>query len=348
MAADTGGSAVESVDDHWAALLEHLTSTRDILRGRHPPQAGHRWVRNDVSLLTYQRMSKGQLEDDGMVRAGAFMLANAADAVRSLRTWGHLADLKIAELCDGALAASKAEQFLVSCMLLRAIIEHVGALLFVTKIVESKVPPDLPSDPKAAWPVLLALDEEVRRGYLGTRFPWNAVTRPDIPFAKLAGEKVVPPPGMANMESKNVKTFVDKLDRDVPGAGSAYALLCEFSHPAMGGNLAFIRSMTEYRDSRNLPWCERATGAGFPRYGFSDRWASALFRNTFRVLRELLPIAEDHVRTRERLLAQTLPIVQTVVRALMQKFAAVWDPYEVCPCESGKKVRFCCGAKDSK
>lgn len=146
---------------------------------------------------------------------------------------------------------------------------------------------------------------------------------------------------------------IDYLTKKVAGARKVYELLSEFAHPNTGIFLAHRVKSCHRSDRNGQSWEESAIGLSSPPDIFQDM--KHVFEQVFATVRDCLrefetSMTNEHdvlrglikqdcqLLTRE-ILESELPVLDSTT-----KISELFDPYSWCPCASGERLKFCCGA----
>jgi hypothetical protein len=71
--------------------------------------------------------------------------------------------------------------------------------------------------------------------------------------------------------------------------------------------------------------------------------APAFFLQVFRMLAKTLELHRQATATADAESERILAATQTIVRRLLKTLPFLNEPYELCPCGSAAKTKFCCG-----
>ena len=147
-----------------------------------------------------------------------------------------------------------------------------------------------------------------------------------------------------DLTSKGIMSELDRLNKKVPKTRKVYEVLCEFLHPNIGTMIGMVNfSDLRKDDTTKVPFIH-GTLSTSPPSGFASDAAPlilAIFQQVAAVSTFFLKTRQDTLTSRETCLALT----QKINRYLLTKNPHRQFAYAPCPCGSGAKIRFCCGAK---
>ncbi|MFA7172712.1 MAG: hypothetical protein WC340_04750 [Kiritimatiellia bacterium] len=222
----------------------------------------------------------------------------------------------------------------------RCILEH-AALLY--RLIKDLKPVIVPVSVSEAMDAIGNIYELVGKKLYATRVDWLGIAAsPDNCMDWEDKLKYSPKENRFDMEAKGLMNAIDHLDKQVKGARALYEVLCEFAHPNVG-NLLINRtgSATCKSDKMGVPWVHTSIGMEPP---------TALISPMLWLFSKLMKLIADIICHFEELInidgpqqsEKILEINQIVMRDVVSKNRDSFDPYCLCPCGSGKKLRFCC------
>ena len=177
----------------------------------------------------------------------------------------------------------------------------------------------------------------------GTRIDWRtvALADPTTPLRKKDIE-YKPTQNLVDLTVRSILSSVDALDKVVPGLRSTYEVLCEFAHPNAGAALVQASSCQVLpADDTGVMWIEKRHGL-HPPVEFV-RSFRALLEQILSQFAKSLTHYEGLLQESDSIADEILCQVQCVVRQVVSRHSGLFSAYDPCPCDSGKKLKFCCG-----
>lgn len=334
-----------------AAALKQIAGSFETLSRRASDGYVHRNVSgNQMKEFCKTMVSSGYISREGELKKKvqlsqaekAFILYQNGSAARMLPEFVEVKAMGVASLLDASFYSIRSENLLVLMTSFRGILEHVGHFESIRKKL---VIPEIPESFNEASNLLIAIREHIALALGGTRIHWEKLSLEDLP-AKLSRKDVEYRPDEmgTDLSAPQVLNGIDLLEKKVQGARAVYEILCEFCHPNVGLMLAFGRSAKPVTDERyGFQWVEKELGPGAPT-GFLKECAQPMGRVFEIVAASLvrLNVLFDEFGEFKKPL---MNLTQNVIRHMMvNSHDSIWA-YSDCPCGSGLKVRFCCGAK---
>jgi len=227
---------------------------------------------------------------------------------------------------------------------LRAIIEHVAHTAYAMRQCKLVLLP-APGKPEALAEYLGAIRTALTKSQHATRLDWKQLFKDEAPIRK---RKLVPydaGSSLIDVTATNILTLISKMEKTVPGLGNIYQFLCEFAHPNLGTNAAFFQETKMIDDEYGILWKEIRLGLTEPKAfqtdmgRFTDEVLSCVVECVQHVITLHEEIGEFHVKI--------CAIVRELTRALVARQPELFNLYSSCPCQSGKKLKFCCLKSDS-
>ena len=148
----------------------------------------------------------------------------------------------------------------------------------------------------------------------------------------------------ADRSVKSVMNAIDALSERIPGTRAVYEMLSEFAHPNVGLILSLTKNSKLRKDDKGVYWVEKTLSLRQPMLAAKEL-APALNRMFLTVSDcavHFINLINNVPVTKSKLVA----ISQVVVRKVLACRSDLVMPYSLCPCDSGKKVKFCCGQRN--
>ena len=118
--------------------------------------------------------------------------------------------------------------------------------------------------------------------------------------------------------------------------------MCEFAHPNIGAVLGLTRTVGPTEDVHGCVFVRKELSL-LPPLGAVKDMGPVLDR-VFAITSQCIKHFEELLTESEQQKEKLLKLSQTVLRQVLARNRDLLDPYALCPCASGSKVRFCCGA----
>ena len=233
-----------------------------------------------------------------------------------------------------------AGDFLVPIICLRGILEHFAhfaeTMTFVRDEPEfEKYTPNLDSLPK--------IREWLSQKTYGTRLDWAAFignTSDKIPNKKAIEYK--PEENRVNRKASSILNAIDALDKRVAGTRVIYELLCEFAHPNVGTMFASAtRCEILPKDDASVIWIEKSLGLDSPQE-FLKSFGPSL-EKIFNLITRCFSEYDSLVTEGDMLSDKLLRMTQLAIRYAIAHRPDLFESYAICPCGTGRKIKFCCG-----
>ena len=271
-------------------------------------------------------------------------ICNVGAAHRLARQFAATNRLAVVKFLDGVIHGIRVGDLLTPLVCIRSCLEQVAHFHHSHDRLQTalrEVPRESGFD--AAWQAVNGTREALSKILYGTRIDWAALALAD-PGQALKKKEIDYRP-TANRIDRTVKTIlnaVDALDEVVPGLRATYETLCDFAHPNVGTIFILASSCDMLpADGTGIIWIEKKFGLQPP---------TEFVRSFHAVLERILATLAESLAHYERLLRQANTVadeilgrVQIVVCHLVSQRPDLFDPYAPCPCDTGRKLRFCCG-----
>jgi hypothetical protein len=230
-------------------------------------------------------------------------------------------------------------------LMYRGVIELVAHFFGTYRLIATIEIPDSFKEANQLW---AKTQENLLKRTFGTRIDWKDLLTEDAK-EKLASKRskeieYTPAEDRVDLSAKSIMNELDKLNKKIPKIRKTYDVLCEFLHPNAGTMLAITsRIDLEEEEITRVPFVYKTLSTSGP-YGFASEASPlihAIFAQVATVSEFFIDIRKRAVESREVCLA----LAQQNIRHLLSKQPSLQFPYAPCPCGSGHKLRFCCGAK---
>lgn len=323
-----------------------------------------RYVKDLESGHTYKHVMQGQLNavSDELIASGDLDLAagqcrndvvlpkqhlsavlyNNGASYRALLLLKSAKKAAIVHLIDCAMFGLDRGSLLVAMIAFRGIIEHVA---HVDDIIDTLRPYPVVKTFEEANPLSDEIRCEIFKRLYATKVNWDSLLQCDI------NEKLQERKGLAYQKTDNrldkevkqsILTHIDKLSKKVKGTRGVYEVLCEFAHPNVATILSIMETSVPVLDKKGFVWIRNHYGLDRPVAAVEAMQAP---------LTKVLATIQGCLRHFETLLLETdtqcvkvQHMAQILLRSTIRKNWDLVDPYAECPCASGLKTKFCCGA----
>lgn len=197
--------------------------------------------------------------------------------------------------------------------------------------------------------------KDLTRALAATKVDWRQLTgtpqdQIDALFKqKKLGEslKYAPRENRFDLEARSVLSSIDRLNKSVPGSRVAYEILCEFTHPNFGVHLGLnLCQEPVQQPNTGTPMLEVTLSTGPPCQFYRE--CAGLLTRIFQQLSESVDHFWHQATQGTEIIRGLQQSAQTVNRRILTDNPQFKHPYIDCPCDSGKKIRFCCGSPKDK
>jgi len=264
--------------------------------------------------------------------------ANQASSRRMLRMFVAANRIVVVRLLDGLHFALSNDDLVLALVCVRGCLEHIATFWDVVRSLED-VPS--PSSSNEATEALERVDQMLVQSCYQTRVDWAKVVQLEQ-SASLSKKDVAyrPDDKRVDRTASTVLNAVDRLSKDVPGTRAVYEVLCEFAHPNVGFVLGCVEHLRERKDAQGVRWIDKQLGLGAPR-GFVQGLRKPLTL-VFSQLARVLAVYEESLDRAAAQADRLLSMIQLSMRRLSRSDREIYGPYDLCPCGSQKKYKFCC------
>jgi hypothetical protein len=248
--------------------------------------------------------------------------------------------IAVVKLLDAFNRDLQAGDLLVPLICARSLLEQIShcneTLAFVREQPE-------PRDRAPAWEVVGNVHEWLGKKTYGTRMDWMAFLSAapgEIPKKKsVAYQREV---NRIDRTAETILNAVDHLDKKVAGTRVIYEMLCEFAHPNVGSFfVAGVSCRMLPRDTTDVVWIEKHLGLE-PPIEFL-RSFGVIIEKILKNLSQCLVHYEGLLHESNALSDKLLRMTQTIMRHAIAHRKELFNAYDICPCGSTKKIKFCCG-----
>lgn len=264
---------------------------------------------------------------------------NTSASYRMLCTLLASEKIAVAKFARGFRDGLGAGDLLIPMVCARCIVEHSALLHKLLKDVEQV---QVPENFEEAGRILPTVYGIVGQKVYATRVDWDSLLTQTADDVLAEGKiKYEAKEDRIDREAKGLMNAIDHLAKQVQGVRAVYEILCEFAHPNIGNLMINCNEVHCYKDSLGMPWVQKTIGMSPP---------IAFVEITKLVLSKVIEVLANTLVRFEHLMnidgpeqkEKVLRITQLVVREVAAKNRNNIDPYYMCPCGSGKKMKFCC------
>lgn len=330
--------------ENIAPLLESLQEKHSFLKSRFECSFSYSHpLRSQQNEISDDLIDRGIVSREGELlrqpSVGPFFVhaqvANIAWPYKLMGAFEHVKGLTLARLLTSALRAFDEGDFVVACVCLRSALEHI-AHFYSAKMDAERL--ELGANKSERLKSLFAYHASLLQTVYGTRTDWLAAitTEPSQwkkPFEYRSET------GRIDIQAKSIMGKLDKLEKSVSGSRAVYELLCEFAHPSTGTMFSFSRENHRYEDRNGVVWVEREFSPGNPSAFVHEAHTAlkGIFETVDRCLQVFLDDLGEWAMQKEKVFRLTQSVIHEAITAYPEYF----EPYELCPCGSGEKTKFC-------
>ena len=251
------------------------------------------------------------------------------------------AELGLSSLLDASLSEIAQGRIIPAFLCLRAIIEHVAHGSQWLHGEQLKI--NFEATPRGIADQLVKIQETILKAAYPTRTGWKNIISGEAPIRTQKKLKYTPDEDRVNLTAKSILNAIDELETRVIGVRNVYEVLCEFAHPNGGARFAVTEhtSLEPEVDDHGIIWKSLTAGPGKP-ISFAKvlgHLNTEILACVADCLEEMISVSETTLTAEEQLAQAT----RVVAREWISTFHEIYNKYELCPCCSGKKIRFCCG-----
>jgi hypothetical protein len=270
------------------------------------------------------------------------IIYNYGSSANFYKTRRNISSRALVNLLQSSLHALNQENILVLLLCYRGILECIGQYYFFLKSMDSiKRPSD---DYNALLEYLGLVIETAVTNIGGTRINWPAlINSQDVgKLIEKRNFKYSSNESMINIEAKSAITGISHLDKKVRGALGVYDILCEFAHPNIGLVLLFKPDANSFIDREDIPWIKNVIDSCAPLSFLGN--CSSIFKKIFQVIEDSLDFYLNLDSTAEIQINELRKFTKDFITIELRRKKDLINPYSLCPCNSGNKLKFCCGS----
>lgn len=328
------------------ASLERISAARNRLWQVAKEDYPYEVVGNQqINALTDEWVAKGILTPNGewlrnvrLPREIEFAQLNR-NAI-NYRVLGALCGAKrmaCVQLVDGIQRELSHNSLLVGFLCLRSLLEQIAHFdRQVTALEKALQNSDADNCNKEVYRVLV-------KGAYATRIDWQKLLHSCEGDLLDKSIKYKPKDTRADVTAGSVLDAIDGLTQHIEGTRTVYEALCEFAHPNSGVILALTRKMDQHIDDQGVYWLHKCLSMNAPLAGVKD--ISVFVQRAFEISARCMVHFESRLVEAIELRRAILKTTQVIIQRMLEKRPDCILPYSLCPCGSGKKTKFCCGAK---
>jgi hypothetical protein len=304
------------------------------------------FVHSSYSQL-HRNPETGANRDPDAVEKVARAMSPKSLAVYTLHEFGNmivdfdkvlaLTCARMGSLADSCQSELHANNFLAGSVLLRALLEHAAVLVDTHLQVTAK----LAGDRLDLVNYLKSVEQVLATAGYGTRLNWQYLRNiVDLKGISKGDTAYVPDENGLKLTAQ-VLSSIDRVERVRPGLRISYELLSEFSHPNIGSSFLVSEGIETFLDPDGLTWVRRRVTRQSSLRGELQCFHPA-FDLALTFVSEFLATIPSAITSYRSNRVPLLDAVQKAIRTLGAKGLKLFDPYVLCPCQSGTKVKFCC------
>jgi len=270
----------------------------------------------------------------------ALVIYNNMGAFQILKLFVYSKEMTLVHLIDATISAICAGNLLVSFICLRSVLENISIFDFA---IDELRPYSIPESTAAANERLGEIRGKLINVTYSTRVDWEGMLMGDS--AQLIEKNKIKYKSNELRHDRTSKTILDSIDhlnKKVKGTRAVYEILCEFAHPNVGLVLGLTQSISTIQDKHGFNWVRRKISLDPP---------ISTIKDMSKVINQIMSITAKCVKHFQILLTdadeqiyKVQKIIQMLLHPVLSKNKDILDPYSICPCGSGKKIKFCCGA----
>ena len=306
-------------------------------------------MQSELTFVTDKLIKEGYLSAEGKILKKAPPLPRQAemaqfnqsgiilvilDSLTATKKMALVQLLKTTSFClnDGNL--------FVAYICLRSAIEHIAHLGSVVKLLK-KV--DTPKNFDQANKIFFETYGKLAKINYATRVDWkNLDFENEEELLNKDKIKYQQRTDRMDLEAKTILNGIDDLSKKVKGIRSIYEILCEFAHPNAGVAMAITRSVDLLEDKSGFNWVRKEFSLAPPISSIKD--INMVHKQIFSKMAESLRYSEKLFYELSSQKEKMRDITQFMLRQIISNRKDLVDLYSPCPCSSGKKIKFCCGA----
>lgn len=248
--------------------------------------------------------------------------------------------IAIVHLIEATKSAIELGNLLVALICLRSVVENISHLDFGVTQLKSY---SIPSKHDVANNILAEIKGKVVDMTYSTRVDWEQIVAGETENL-IKRNKIDYKPNELRQDrtAGSILKSIDCLNKKIKGVRAVYEILCEFAHPNVGLTMALTRSTTPFPDKHGFTWIRKEVSLQPPvaAVGGTGRVMSQILN----CIAQCMQHFETLINEAEEQRSKIQQISQVLLRHTLMRNKALLDPYAMCPCGSGTKIKFCCGA----
>ena len=291
----------------------------------------------DTSMGKMRKPAKPLSADATFARASVYNLPRGCTLIRTQKDASARAILR---LLRGAKEGLETGDCLVAFICYRSVLEQVGHLASFVRDAAK-----LPSGEgfEDSYKYLLDLTEVAAQRLYGTRVGWSKIAAAENLEDLIKKNQISyqADPERLDQTSKSCLSGVDLVDKKIRGTRAIYEILCEFAHPNVGALIVSTVDAIPETGSDGVTWIHKSLHSGPPFSFLKD--CSNVATIVFETVANVTGLAKQLLADCDREAATAQGAAKRVIPRYIANNKKLFDPYAVCPCGSGDKIRFCCG-----
>lgn len=267
------------------------------------------------------------------------LLYNSGSAFRILGLLCAAKQIVLVQLLEAARASAVSNSLIGTLTNFRSVVEHIAHF---DAVIRKLQPHEVPDNYDEARKMIGEINGSLVKMAYSTRFDWMAILRGDAAdLLRRNKTKYKPDPNRQDRTADTILDAIDGLAKKVKGLRGVYEVLCEFAHPNVGTVLGLTKSAEPHKDELGVPWMLKEVTLGAPVLAVQEMGdvLNAMFRVISQSVEHFTGLLVEADKQRSKIQS----ISQVVIRRAIQQNPGLLSPYAPCPCDSGAKVRFCCG-----
>lgn len=309
-------------------------------------------MQEQINTVTDDLIAKGVIDLDGkilnknVVVPKNFYIAYLYQNGSAFRLYSLACEAKkiaLIHTIDSIRSAINVGNLLVALILMRSIIEHIAHFNDIASFVREK---NIPTTFQEANLIVSEINGYLTQRLYGTRVDWEQLMNLDDD--NIFDKKKIKYNPVSNRQDRTASQIlnsVDALSKKIKGLRGSYEVLCEFAHPNVGMVLALTRSAEPKEDKQGFFWIEKIISMNPPLSCVQEM--GPIFSRIFHIVSECLMHFDQLLVESKQNRFKIRAISQIVLRSIIKAQKNIINPYAECPCWSGLKTKFCCGAQSS-
>jgi hypothetical protein len=295
-------------------------------------------------------MAKNQYVVDGKVvnknvtfdrRFEAAMPYQCGASIRMLKLQVVVKKLALIQLYNSTLHALNNGSLYIVFICMRSALEQISHYASTLRDV-SKITCSLGAKDEEINRTIWEIHEMVLKNLYSTRFNWEGFLSNDQEIGS-ASSQYIKDDLRIDLSSEQVLNSINYMNKAVKNVRRSYELLCEFAHPNSGLILSSGANNEIEEDVHGFHWIKK----NFHQVASADmvERVPRFLGSIMKVLDESIEYFDLQVKNGEKEIDRVQKLIQIYLRPMLSARSKVLDRYSICPCDSGKKVKFCCGQR---